>query len=365
MKRIRILLLISALSALLVVAGVYFAVNYGSRWIPEPLVQLAREPDLLENAESKKCSECHKLIFEAWKKSRHSRAWVSETYIKNSEDRSKEKCLACHIPEMVRAGVKPDPRLWNRDEGIYCVPCHVFGDAPPGTPPGATPPPACAEVENSPPCKGGRGDSLPVVTPASGTLAMNGPYDLFSPPHPTRQNPDYRKSKFCGSCHQKTLKEWEGTGSEKTCQSCHMPPAEARLTQKFILGLFHAKKPVGDHGFRHGEIGDADLAMEARIAGGAIAVALTNQTIPHLVPTADNGDPRLFLYAVLRDAAGVELEKYKEIIAPQLETALPYRKTAEYKFPLVPSAKRAEIFLQYQPAWSKERSDVRRIQMDL
>lgn len=316
---------------LIVVGGVtgsvvgYYIINSAPNLVPTTLKKLIIESDLLENAEAKSCSECHKTIYESWKKSRHSQAWVSENYVKDSENHSKEKCLPCHIPQVVRAGVKPDPRTWTRDDGIYCVPCHVVDKQ------------------------------------------MNGPYDLFAPPHPTRQNADYRKSKMCGTCHQKTLKEWEATGTEKTCQDCHMTRKEGRLTQKFPLSLLHAKKFVADHRFPHGEIADNDLLMETLFENNTIVVTLKNTLIPHLVPTAENGDPRLYLYTLLYDNEGKEVDKYKEIIAPQQDTALPFDKKVVFKYPLssVPGIVRAETSLQYQPAWSKDKKEIRKNTLEI
>ena len=74
-----------------------------------------REPQLLQRPEAKRCSECHKAIYEAWNESRHSIAWTSKNYIEASENKSKEKCLPCHIPLPVQ-GEKPTPRLDRRDE---------------------------------------------------------------------------------------------------------------------------------------------------------------------------------------------------------------------------------------------------------
>lgn len=306
------------------VAGVvfgYYIINHGFHLVPESLKKLLHEADLLENAEAKDCSKCHKTIYEAWKKSRHSQAWIDEIYIKDSDNRSKEKCLPCHIPQVVRAGIKPDPRTWVRDDGVYCVPCHVVDKE------------------------------------------MNGPYDLFAPPHPTRQNPEYRKAKICGTCHQKTLKEWEATGTEKTCQTCHMPRSDdRRLTQKFPFSLLHSKKSVADHRFPHGEIEKDDLKFEARVEDGAVVVVLQNMAIPHQVPTAENGDPRLYLYVLLYDASAQEVDRYKEIFAPQQETALPFGKKMEFRYPL-PTGTTADVSLQYQPAWAKEKSELRKISL--
>lgn len=190
---------------LLAIAGIaiiYFLINEKFEWIPESALELTREKDLLERPEAKRCADCHKAIYDSWKKSRHSISWTSKTYIEASENHTKEKCLACHIPESVQ-GEKPSSRLDRRDEGIYCVSCHFINNK------------------------------------------MNGPYDLVSPPHPTYRNPDYVRSNFCGSCHQKTFKEWQAAKVEDTCQNCHMPRKKGRLTQKIGLNLLHKKSGLG------------------------------------------------------------------------------------------------------------------------
>lgn len=288
----------------------------------DQLIELVRQKDLMEYPDAKRCSECHRSIYDSWKESRHSVAWSSKTYIQETQNRSKEKCLPCHIPKEVKAGVKPTPRLKNRDDGVYCVPCHA--------------------VDN----------------------AMNGPYDLFSPPHPTRQNLEYGKSKICGSCHVKTYKEWKASGSLKTCQGCHMPRSKKRLVQKFPLGLFHSKKPVGDHSFVHGKIKAQDLLFYAELKENKVVVTLLNRSIPHLLPTAENGDPRLFLYVKYFNSSDEKTDQYKEILAPQLDTALPPGEKIIFQYPWTNKTKRVEASLQYKPAWSKEKKEVLHFQLN-
>lgn len=312
MTRLLNLLTAIACFAICGIAIAYFLINEKFEWIPESALELAREPDLLERPEAKRCGDCHKTIYDSWKKSRHSISWTSKTYIEASENRSKEKCLACHIPQSV-TGEKPSPRLDQRDEGIYCVSCHFINNK------------------------------------------MNGPYDLIAPPHPTYRNPDYVRSNFCGSCHQKTYKEWQATKVEDTCQDCHMPRVRARLTQKFGLSLLHKKKWVGDHRFLHGEINEKSIEMEAVFQESFFKVSLLNKTVPHSIPTADNGDPRLYLYIKFINSAGKEVDSVKEIIAPQQETALPFNKKIFFQYRLFEPVSQAQIVLKYQPAWSKEK----------
>ena len=293
----------------------YFLINERFEWIPEKVLELARDPEILKRPPAKKCSECHKAIYEAWKESRHSISWTSETFIEASENRTKEKCLPCHIPQSVK-GEKPSPRMDLRDEGIYCVSCHF--------------------IDNK----------------------MHGPYDLLAPPHPTFRNPDYVRSSFCGSCHQKTLKEWKATAVEDTCQDCHMPRKKGRLTQKAGLNLLHKKRWVGDHRFLDGKITEKDVVLETGWEEKFFNVSLENKTIPHFVPTADNGDPRLYLYIQFFNEAGEQVDNAKEIIAPQQETALPYKKKINFRYRLFDPVAKANVELKYQPAWSKEKTRV-------
>lgn len=299
--------------------SIYFVINIIPGILPPSLIELARQPELLKYPAAKRCADCHKDIYEAWKRSRHSLAWVSEGYVKASENHTKEKCLNCHIPTTVFPGEKPQPRLDHRDDGVYCVPCHV---------------------------KDG---------------AMHGPYDILAPPHPTKQDEAYRTARFCSSCHEKTYKQWQATGSQKTCQSCHMQRRIKRLTQKFPLYVLHAKREVADHSFPKRDIREVDIAVNAAFTPRTVEIELTNLNVPHWVPTADNGDPRLYLYTTFFDADGQAVDELKEILAPQQETALPYRKPVNFRYLAGPEVVRAELLLQYKPAWSKEKSDVRRV----
>jgi len=138
-----------------------------------------------------------------------------------------------------------------------------------------------------------------------------------------------------------------------------MPRKKGRLTQKAGFNLLHKKRWVGDHRFLHGEIKEKDVVMESGWEENFFIISLKNQTIPHFVPTADNGDPRLYLYIKFFNEAGEEVDNAKEIIAPQQETALPYNKKMRYRYRLFDKIIKAEVELKYQPAWSKEKSTVR------
>jgi len=294
----------------------YYIFNYQHEFIPSKLVEFARDPELIESPPAKTCKDCHTNIFASWEKSRHSKAWVSKFYTEDSENHSKEKCLPCHIPKSITPETKPEPRLDHRNDGVYCVSCH-FKDG-----------------------------------------AMRGPYDLISPPHPTKKVAEYRKSVFCGSCHQKTYKEWQATGQQRMCQSCHMPRTLGRLTQKFPLNFLHRKRSVADHSFPHGEIKPEDILVELTFHDRNVTISLTNLTIPHHMPTADNGDPRLYIYVSFFNSSGEEVGSEKEIISPQKETALPWKKAITYNYFIGSSTVSAKLSLQYKPAWTKEKTEI-------
>ncbi len=187
---------------------------------------------------------------------------------------------------------------------------------------------------------------------------MHGPHDLLAPPHPTKQDREYNGSKFCGSCHEKTFKQWQQTEERDTCQSCHMPRTRKRLTQKPPLSWLHLEKWVGDHRFLHGEFEPETLAIKLAFTKNHAVVTLENKTIPHDVPTADNGDPRLFLEVTLIDDQGEQWDRIREILAPQQETALAFRKERVYRYRVPESVREALVTLRYQPAWSKDRQDI-------
>ncbi len=301
--------------------GPYAVINFAYPFIPEVVIELVRQPELVKNAKAKDCAECHEEIFEAWKKSRHFQAWTSPVFIEDSENRSKEKCLSCHSPGTVKPGEKPSLRLDHRDDGVFCISCHVRNGA------------------------------------------MEGPFELFSPPHPTKKNGDYRESKFCSSCHPKTFKEWKAIGKDAICQDCHMRRNPGRLTQKFPLSFFHSSKQVANHSFPAGIVEEEDIAVDYEWKGTAITVKLTNKFALHNLPTADNGDPRFYLYVTLFDAKGIELDRAKEILAPQQETALVYGQPTSFLFLAPKETTRAEIEIMRKPAWTKEKQSIKKLEL--
>ena len=251
--------------------------------------RLFLEEDLLRRPKAKRCGECHTEILREWEESRHRRAWESEKFREESENYSKRKCLPCHAPVQVYEGEKPELRGKNLEDGVSCVPCHFKEE----------------------------------------TEAMHGPLEVWSPPHPSRRDSSYERSNFCGSCHRNTFEEWKRAGVEKTCQDCHMPFLGKRdLIQKFPYNLFHLAKRRHDHRFPPLKAKGEDLSV--RLEGSRIVIE--NTGVPHNLPTADHGDPKLYLIAEVRYRNG-KVRRIRRVFSPQTETALPYREPRTVKLP--------------------------------
>ena len=245
------------------------------------------EEDLLKRPPSKRCSECHTKIYNQWKNSRHSVAWISKEFIKKTKNRTKTKCLSCHSPLEIKPEKKPDLRDKLREEGVNCFSCHY--------------------KEN--------------------TNSIHGPYKVFSPPHYSTYDPDYISSRICAGCHQKTFREWKKAGTERNCQDCHMPHKKDRLIQKFPFKYFHSKKNLHDHSFPSLKAKERDFSINVERNKAGILVRIKNTGIPHTVPTAQQGNPRYYItiigflgeksifkdYYMLTPKSGLKPKKLKEI----------------------------------------------------
>ncbi len=274
------------------------------------------EKDLLERPQSKRCGDCHSEIFREWEEGRHAMAWKSEKFRLESENYTKTKCLSCHAPHQVDPEVKPVLREKFFEDGVSCVACH-FKDQ---------------------------------------TRAMHGPHKVWSPPHPSKEDLSYIKSEFCAGCHRETYKEWKAAKLnfkvEKSCQDCHMPKiGEKRLVQKFPFEYFHSKKPRHDHSFPAGIAKPEDLRMEIVKEGNTYYLQITNVGIPHNLPTADQGDPKL--YVVIDWGRGRTIK----LLSPQSQNTLVYGKPMRIELPWEePMELKVEILRRL--SWKEERERI-------
>ena len=281
----------------------------------DSLFKVFQEEDLLERPPAKRCADCHRDIYNQWKESRHSLSWISEGYKKATQNYKKTKCFSCHIPYEIKIEEKPHWRKKHREDGINCVSCH-FKDE---------------------------------------TKSMHGPYDVFSPPHPSTEDKTYKTSKICSGCHQETYKQWLVSKSEKQCQDCHMHAKKGSLIQKFPFEYLHFLKDVHNHSFPTGIAKDNDFLIKVEKNQTSIKVYITNTGIPHNIPTADNGKPKLYLTAVFYKD-GKEIYRDFEMFFPK--KSLAYNREYISEFISVEPFDKIKIILERKLSWEKKREKI-------
>ncbi|RUM48315.1 MAG: hypothetical protein DSY47_05720 [Hydrogenothermus sp.] len=276
--------------------------------------KIFEEEDLLKHPKALRCADCHQDIYHQWKNSRHSLAYISEDYKKATNNYSKTKCLNCHIPLELSKGETPQFRNFYKEDGVSCVSCHF----------------------------------------SSGTNSMHGPYKVFSPPHPSTKDVDFRKSFICSSCHKETYKQWKLTKVKKTCQECHMKPIEKKdLIQKFPFQYFHLAKEVYNHQFKTGKI--KNLKITAKKIDNTLILSILNNQVPHNFPTADNGKPKVYiLVEVFKNNQKVEEDN--TLITPKF--SLIYGKPKILEFDFFDEFDFAKVSVYRKLSWQKEKEKI-------
>ncbi len=281
----------------------------------ENIFTIFREEDLLKRPPSKRCSDCHKEIYNQWKKSRHSKSWISSGYKKATQNYSKTKCFSCHIPYEIKVGEKPEVREKHREEGVNCVACHFKEE----------------------------------------TMSMHGPYDVFSPPHPSTEDKNYMNSKICSGCHEKTYRQWELSKDNRQCQDCHMPGKKGSLIQKFPFEYLHLPKTVHSHIFLAGKASAEDIKINIFKIDKGIKISIENTGIPHNLPTADNGKPKVYLTVVfLKDKK--EVYRDGEMFFPKF--SLVYKEKYENIYISPNKFDSVKIILERKLSWQKKKEKI-------
>ena len=276
--------------------------------------EVFQEKDLLKHPYASRCGDCHQDIYNQWKNSRHAKAYISEDYKKATHNYSKTKCLNCHIPLELSKGEKPQIRNFHKEDGVNCVSCHF----------------------------------------SSQTNSMHGPYDVFSPPHPSTKDEDFRKAFICSSCHQETYKQWKKAKVEKTCQQCHMTPVEKKdLIQKFPFHWFHLAKEVYNHEFKTGKI--KDLKVKVKKEGNTLLLTITNNQIPHNFPTADNGKPKVYVF-VETFKNDKKIEEDNALITPKF--AFIYNKPKILEFNFFEDFDKVKVVIYRKLSWQKKKEKI-------
>ncbi|WP_293446286.1 multiheme c-type cytochrome [Persephonella sp.] len=273
------------------------------------------EEDLLQRPPSKRCSECHTKIYNQWKDSRHSVAWVSEEFIRKTKNRTKAKCLSCHAPLEIKPEEEPELRDKLKDEGVNCFSCHY------------------RETTNS----------------------IHGPYKVFSPPHYSTYDPDYISSKICAGCHQKTYREWKLTDTDRSCQDCHMPAKKDRLIQKFPFKYFHSKKDLHNHSFPSLKAKERDFIVEIKKDKSGIILRIKNIGIPHTVPTAQQGNPKYYI-TLTGFLEGKNIFKDNYMLTPK--SGLKPGKWKEIRFFVDPEVYKVTLTVERKLSWKDKREKV-------
>ncbi len=263
------------------------------------------------------CGDCHRAIYDGWKKSAHASAMESRLFqdaLKIAESDygsgARKVCLNCHSPAGMVLG---DLALVRKVswEGITCDYCHSIRDV------NVAGPNPAARVEY--------------------TNIKSGPWkDVVSPAHGTVYSAVHTSSLICATCHEyrnslgfsvlTTYSEWKGSsyGKEgKHCQTCHMftvhgDVVDARLVQ------------TGDHDVNLHEMPGSHSAQQlnrairtqfsvAREASQVkVTVKLTNAGAGHEVPT---GSPmrQLILEVQLSPYQGGQTQRQERVYARTVE----------------------------------------------
>jgi nitrate/TMAO reductase-like tetraheme cytochrome c subunit len=230
------------------------------------------------------CGDCHRAIYEGWKKSVHATAMESRLFqdaLKMAEadynGDARRVCLRCHSPLAASTG---DVSLVRKVswEGITCDYCHSVQEVTPS--------------------------KVNAVARVEFNGVKSGPSaDAVSPAHGTRFSKVHTTSLICITCHQyqnglgfnvlNTYSEWEKSPYAKAgqqCQSCHMygvqgKIVDVRVTNPSTQGINLHQMP-GSH-----SVEQLNRAIQSQIFATRqgekvnVIVKLTNGGAGHYVPT--------------------------------------------------------------------------------
>ena len=240
--------------------------------------------DLKPPSSAELCGDCHRAIYDGWKRSAHATAMESRLFqdaLKLAEAdfgvQARRNCLACHAPVALLTG---DLELVRKAswEGVTCDYCHSMREVTTG---GGNPK---AKVEF--------------------TLVKSGPSkELFSPAHGTRFSPLHTSSLACITCHEysnaqslpvlATYSEWKNSTYGKGglgCQECHMYRIEGdvvdpRIKRSATLTLNLHEIPGGHSVQQLNKAIKADLSAGREGDQLRVVVKVTNRGAGHDVPT--------------------------------------------------------------------------------
>jgi nitrate/TMAO reductase-like tetraheme cytochrome c subunit len=255
-----------------------------------------------KTAKSSECDQCHKTIYEEWSKDAHSKAYTSDAYRQVSKDYEMPECVSCHAPQQAADEKDLKTRPVHKEEGVNCTTCHLKNHM------------------------------------------IYGPYKLTAK-HKSEQDESYLKSEFCAGCHMPTFREWQASGSKKTCQECHMPRVEREVVQMgFFYSLILSKRMVGRHYLGYDQLFKDAARITGELGKGTIKISLTNRAGGHNMPTGKYGDYRIVLNTQAKDADGKTIFSKEEIFSTLKKNGIPPKKAVTFEYPfLLEAGKRYQV----------------------
>lgn len=253
-----------------------------SAYTPPPLLRNTMNPQSAAT-----CKTCHVDITQTWTQSAHASAdrksnlLFGRMYFASMKETRGHTMVACGPCHETMSFVTNDfEKLRDvSSEGVTCVFCHAIS----GTGPSDGIPPATLDIG---PYYG------PIRTP------------VVIQDHKSRYSDFMTKSDYCGTCHQyqnqngilisDTFGEWKRSKYAKTgvtCQQCHMPGMEGRVSS-----LGPTRPRVADHSFRGPDqmrsLRDAaTLTLKPGTRHGdvlRIIATVTNVGAGHAIPTGND-----------------------------------------------------------------------------
>jgi hypothetical protein len=258
---------------------------------------------------AEQCGSCHQAIYDEWKTSYHSKAYVDpffQAYWR--KDKHIWICLNCHTPMQpqqpwlikgledgkIHRPIKADNPDYDeafQQEGITCASCHVRDGV------------------------------------------IEGPFEDSQAPHPTRYAARFRTTDICFTCHQvpsgpfqfynggpcSTFPEFEAGPYYKRgmiCQDCHMPSVDRPLVSGGPVRQGRQHLWRGGHSPEMIKkavtvqlTSDGEAIQPGRMAN--FTLKLTNSGAGHKIPTGDPDRYFTITFEVM-DAAGKILKRQEE-----------------------------------------------------
>lgn len=250
---------------------------------------------------SHRCSECHVAIAESWSSSAHAGSAKDPLYLAMRDDAKDASCDSCHAP----LAHLLEPGSAVAGEGVTCDACHT-----------------AERVE----LDGERGRLI--LNPADNI--KRGPLcdarDHYF--HRVACVPMFERSEMCAGCHTLSrhsgaatiavhgeYEEWKASplgpsGSDASCQSCHMPTRDGEVAEGWDGPQQHSA-----HGTAATSSSPLHVALTLRpAADGRIAVVanVKNADAGHALPTGLPGR-RLRIAARVVDESGAELDRWEHV----------------------------------------------------